>query len=489
MPDPVNSASHPPALAWLLVPNAGPAVLSLFHQSWVMASLLYCLGNGLWIALSVRRTVSRRHEEKGLTSVWVPCLLMTAGSLSWAWLSQPAGTLNDGLAWDGRHYAALYSYFATGTFAPIVPEFPYSQRIGLPFLAAHLPWAPRESFLVLHAVFWSATMVVFAICCRLCFGLSAASIYFGVLWLQILWLSIPRATVNYSFSVDSAALFFMQAWIFLLLWGRWRWLLPLCAFVGVLFKETVLLLVLLSVVVVIIGWLTARSKRAPTATPSPHLSRTLALLAVCVLAGSAARAVASGLLPLPAPLRGQWDIMLGWLALRVWDPLQIVRYLAAGFAAYGGFALLWIATIGKPRVTERRWTLTFATVLCPLYFAVCFIAGSDLTKFAFMAFPFALPILLRGLDEVSPDLAVLALLLGLPAAHVLTSIIPELPGQALPSGGQNLQGIYSWMMEYAHPAIVGSWMAWWLGGILVLRVVGFSSVWRSELHRGHGPMS
>jgi hypothetical protein len=172
----------------------------------------------------------------------------------------------------------------------------------------------------------------------------------------------------------------------------------------------------------------------------------------------------------------EWHTMVTWLSLRLQDPLQFLRYAAAAFSAYGGFALLWVGTLGKPRLRERSWTVTFATALCPLYFAICFVAGSDLTKFAFMAFPFALPLLLMHLDEVSPTFGLLALLLGLPAAHVFTPIPSPIPGDEVPR--QDLQGIYSWAMEYAHPAIVGSWIAWWLGAILVLRLAGFSSTWR-----------
>ena len=400
-----------------------------------------------------------------------------------SWLSQPTSPLNGGLAWDGRQYAAVYSYFSSGIFEPIVPEFPYYQRVGLPFLAAHLPMPAREAFLVLHWIFWTGTMVLFALCCRLCFGLTAASIHFAVLWLQIFWLSIPRTSANDTFTVDSAALFFIQASIFLMLWERGRWLLPLCAFVGVLFKETVLLVVLLSVVALLGMWLMARFKRTPAIDFSILRLRSLAVLALAAVAAVAGKSVAAEILPHGPQLRSELDTMMGWLAIRAQDPDSFLRYLAAAFAAYGGFAVLWVATLGKPRIRERHPALMFAMVLCPLYFAICFVAGSDLTKFSLMAFPFALPILLTRFDEVAPKFAVLALLLGLPAAHAFGPIVADGPGRDLPSAGQDLTGVFSWMMEYAHPAIVGSWMAWWLACILVLRSAGFANVWRPELSR------
>ncbi len=482
MPD--ERATRAPSLVWLLLPNIGPSILALLHLAWPLAPLLYCGGNGLWIFRLMRQSEQEREREKEerLSRAWVPCLLMGLGSLSLALLSQPTSPLHGGLAWDGRQYAAIYSYFSTGVFVPVVPEFPFYQRIGMPFVAAHLPLPAREAFLLLHWIFWSGTMVLFAICCRLCFGLTAASIHFAVLWLQMFWLSIPRTSTNDTFTVDSAALFFIQAWIFLLLWDRGPWLLPLCAFVGVLFKETVLLVVVLSILALAGVWLTARFKRTlPTDLPILRL-RNVTVLVAAGGAAVVAKSVAAGVLPHGPQLRGELDTMLGWLALRAQDPDSLLRYVAAAFAAYGGFALLWVATLGKPPRHERQWAMTVAMALCPLYFAICFVAGSDLTKFSLMAFPFALPVLLTRFDEVSPKFAVLALLLGLPAARAFAPIV-DLHGRDLPSAGQDLHGVFSWMMEYAHPAIVGSWMGWWLACTLVLRSAGFAAVWRPELSR------
>ena len=313
-------------------------------------------------------------------------------------------------------------------------------------------------------------MVLFAICCRTCFGLSAASIQFAVLWLQILWLSIPRGTVSYTFTVDSAALFFIQAWVFLLVSGRWRWLLPACAFIGTLFKETILLLVVLSSLALLGVWLAPRLKRSLPKDIVVLPSGTFVAIAVALVAAGVAKWVASSVLPHAQPIHGsEWETMWRWLLRRMQDPLEVLRYLTAAFSAYGGFALLAVAHPRKPWLSTNRWTSNFAATLCVLYLAVCFVAGSDLTKFAFMAFPFALPILLVRFDEGSQGLALLALLLGLPAAHPFTPIQSPLAGHEFPS--QDLQGTYSWMMEYAHPAIVGSWTAWWLACILLLRSV------------------
>jgi hypothetical protein len=173
----------------------------------------------------------------------------------------------------------------------------------------------------------------------------------------------------------------------------------------------------------------------------------------------------------------EWKTMRHWALMRLWAPMSLYRYAAAAFSAYGGFALLRAATIGRPRRTPRSWALLFAKGLSMLYLGVCFVAGSDLTRFALLAFPFAMPALLTALEDLSLDFVVLGLLLGLPAAHAFTPI--PAPMRSLPA--QDLMGLYSWLMEYAHPAIVWSWIVWWLVSIMFLRSLAFSRHWRSEL--------
>lgn len=455
--------------------NALPVLLAYAGYAWPYAALVYCASNVVAILQASRRQGADTDHPSGDTLM--PCLLMTAGALGWTWLTEPQATINGGLAWDGRQYAALYTYFSTGAFLPITPTFPYSQRIGLPFLAAHLPLMAPHAFLLLHGLFWSATMVMFAVCCRTGFQLKSSAIQLGVLWLQLLWFSIPRAVAGSAFAVDSAALFFIQSWVYVVVVNRRKAVLPVLAFLGVLFKETVLLIVLLFSCSLLIIRVAPRARRSLPVDWADLRGTPWRMLGIACLSGLAAKWIATHALPAAHLIRGsELDTMLGWISIRLQDPWQVLRYVAAALSVYGGFALLRLATLGKPAIRERGWPFTLAIVVCPLYFAICFVAGSDLTRFAFLAFPFALPLLLVEFDEVSTQFAVLALLLGLPAAHAFAPAPP--PVADLPH--QDLQGLYSWMMEYAHLAIVGSWLAWWLACTLLLRSVGFLGTWRSE---------
>ena len=95
--------------ALLLLSNLSPTIIVLSNKRWELAPLVYCAGNALWIAQGLSSRASEERPNEGLSSVWVPCLLMTVGALSWGWVSQPAVTLNNGLGFDGLHYAGIYS--------------------------------------------------------------------------------------------------------------------------------------------------------------------------------------------------------------------------------------------------------------------------------------------------------------------------------------------------------------------------------------------
>ena len=102
--------------------------------------------------------------------------------------------------------------------------------------------------------------------------------------------------------------------------------------------------------------------------------------------------------------------------MRSSDPTELIRYPACILAALGGSALLTAAwRFEHPRLppTSRPalWWLLGG------YLALCFVAGSDLTRFAWLTFPLALPLLRQASADAPPWLAVPAFLLGLPAAY------------------------------------------------------------------------
>jgi hypothetical protein len=461
-----------PAFDVLLLANLAPLAVHLWGQPFTLVACAYLGGNALWIWMAARAAGDDRGEDSG--AAWWPSIVMTIGALAWASMSQARGTVAGGFGWDGRQYASLYWFFSAHRFWPMVPEFPFSQRVGLPWLASMLPVEPAAGFAILHIVFWLATIALFAWWCHAVLGIRPVWVQAAVLWLQVFWLSIPRATAAYGYSVDSATLFFTQLWVVLLTHRRGRWALPACALVGALFKETMLLVAVLSLGAMALLYAVPRCRSGlPPAWRAG--AQGWVALALAVAAAASGKLLAARALGIPQG--SELATLAKWWSVRSRYPVEeALRYGAAIAGTYGGFVLLWLSTLGRPPSRDHGWAFRPLTIVGASYLAICAFGGSDLSRFALLAFPFALPVLMRELECVPAGFATLALLLGLPASHVFDAIPSPGPGFEYPN--LDLEGLYSWTMEYAHPAVVGSWLAWWLGAILLLRTLAFSRSWR-----------
>jgi len=87
-----------------------------------------------------------RHERAG-KAISLRCTLYATATLATValtlgWKFQPPVTLNGGLGFDGLRYRAMYDRFL-GVQTRLPFDFPYSQRIGVPFLAAKIPLPAR----------------------------------------------------------------------------------------------------------------------------------------------------------------------------------------------------------------------------------------------------------------------------------------------------------------------------------------------------------
>ena len=159
----------------------------------------------------------------------------------------------------------------------------------------------------------------------------------------------------------------------------------------------------------------------------------------------------------PGPLK----TIISWINIRALDPMQYARYLSAIFNAFGGFLVIFIVLIIE-HVRNKESDRNYLPELMAGagYLSICFFAGSDLTKFAFMAFPLMLPIVLdltnQYIDRIKFWWAWLIVILGFPVAHIIEPILSPFRGREMPN--LDVNGPYSWVMEYAHPFLVIIWL-------------------------------
>lgn len=414
------------------------------------------------LALMIHQCIERRGVEAGRWSepshrqTLLMGMVLAVFFLQHAWLTESMVRLNGGLGFDGVSYRAIYDLMKIGE-----TEFslgaPFNLRVGQPWLAGFFPFEPRNAFMATHAIFWLGAVYFFIKTCLAINIRSHGLIMLALVWVGSHWISVPRATTAYSFTVDSSLLFFSSVISYLIVTMRVGLYLLLTCAVGVIFKETVLLWVLCLTVGYIVATKNGRRLK------NKNVYHLCGILAVSVCA----QLWVGGLFPVDGG--GKIEVMLLWWNERLADPAAILRYVAAGLNALGPFILLGAIKSFFPLPNSdifegftSRWLL-LATIL---YVMICYVAGSDMTKFIFLSFPFFLPAIIsagaenRGNFEESRTFwALWAMILGcLVFAHIGQPIQTPEPGREVPN--QDYSGPYAWMMEYAHLAWVAITLIW-----------------------------
>lgn len=399
-------------------------------------------------AYCMTREEDENNRVKLASTIYIT-LYLSAVVIIISWISQPPVTLNGGLGWDGIHYASMYERFLLGT-SQLPLSSPFHQRIALPYLASMLPLEPRPAFYMLHSLFWVGAMVFFTLTCRKGFNVPHSLTILGVIWLQIHWIAVPRASASYLYTVDSAAIFFMAAVSYLFITRHNSILILVTAFAGVFFKETILL------------WCICLTFGAFFIKTKEVRKRLILTMVAAIIASALANMYCKNIFPIEAAT-GNLATLVYWAKLRALNPGEYSRYIAAIFNAAGGFLILFISLfIEYSRDKKRTWSYRPELLAATAYISICYFAGSDLTKFAFMSFPLTLPIILslvvNYIDRLKYWWAIFLVALGFPTARILEPLLSPLPGHELPNN--DATGPYTWMMEYAHPFLVTSWILW-----------------------------
>ena len=395
------------------------------------------------------------QEENGYSSTFtvkytsVTSIYITALALITTWISQPQVTLNGGLGWDGINYYSMYEHFIKG-YSDLPLSAPFHQRLGIPFLASLLPLNSRHAFYLIHSLFWLGAVVFFVLTCRKALHIPHSLTILAVVFLQIHWISVPRGASSYTYTVDSSAIFFMALLAYLFFSRHKGIFVVICAIIGSAFKETIVL------------WCICLAMGAIFIEDRNDRKSLLNTIIVAIFFSTLTSYISGKVFGVESH-GGPLNTIIFWFKIRALEPSAYSRYLAATFNAAGGFLAIALSlSIEHFRNINKTQNYLPAFVATTIYLAVCFLAGSDLTKFAFMSFPLTLPIILSLIDEYIDKnnywWAIFLVILGLPVAHLIEPIMSPIPGRELPNNDAN--GPYSWMMEYAHSFLVTSSIIW-----------------------------
>lgn len=444
--------------------------------------------------------------------------LFAASFFAMAWIAQPIIHLNGGLAWDGRNYFGMYGAFK-GYAHGDVPA-PYGQRIGLPMLATFLHGHADCNFLAWSMAFWAAGIGMWAYALRAYFRLPGVWIAVAIAWVCLAFSSPTRSAPFTPFSVEAPAITFTCAFV-LLAHARRLTVGGRCAFcvcaglAAALFKESALMWAVFGWVgCAASAWLAGGRVRRDASSRTARvgvLTRVgkalVATRALPWLGLSIGAAAGLALAQIPFGLRaGALNItMLAfWLDHRLSHPMDAVRIVGAWGLGLAPFAVLALSVVGQRAAVALRahaagsnaardGTATVAArddhvestdnaenevawtvdprglwIALALWAVVSACSGSDLTRFAFSAFPLAVPLVVRAVGDSRSRTALASLLLALPLARPWEAIpSPDIAFDAIPSG-QNWHGLYAWVAEYANPGLVGLWCAYLLASGLAL---------------------
>lgn len=383
-------------------------------------------------------------------------LLMAVTALLTGYLTQLPVSLNGGLGFDGLHYGAIYEHFKNG-HSSLPLSFPYHQRIGLPYFAALLPFEPRLAFLILHTIFWILTTLFFVLLCSK-LNIPICYTFMAVVWINSHWLSVPRAAANYSFTVDSSAIFFMMVLTYFFTIKKYL-LIILTVAIGAIFKETIMLWSI-SLISGLLFSLSLNLKNKMTRDTQDYYL--IASLLVAISLGFITNYFAYNLFPV-AENQNMFSTINFWAQQRLTDTIEIARYFGAIINAAGGFLafLLAVKLINIKNCFPTPAITGTGSIALTVYLAICFFSGSDLTKFAFMSFPLSLPIILLKVNQSIKikdfPIFIIIVILGTPVAHLTSPLLSPLPGHEVPK--QDYFGPYTWMMEYAHLSVVAIWLS------------------------------
>jgi hypothetical protein len=431
---------------YLLLPTAVTPIIPIINGT--NYPIIFFAIFAMSSAYFMTREEGENNRVKLASTVYIT-LYLSAVVILTSWISQPPVNLNGGLGWDGIHYASLYERFLLGT-SQLPLSSPFHQRIALPYLASRLPLEPRSAFYILHSLFWVGTMVFFTLTCRRGFNVPHSLTILGVIWLQIHWIAVPRASASYSYTVDSAAIFFMAALSYFFITRHNSILIIVTALVGAFFKETILL------------WCICLAFGSFFIKNREERKKLIFTMLIAIIASALANMYCKNIFPTESST-GNIATLVYWVKLRALYPGEYKRYISAIFNASGGFFIIFLSlVIEYSRDKERKYPYRPELLAATAYIVICFFAGSDLTKFAFMSFPLMLPVILslvvNYIDRLKYWWAILLVALGLPTARILEPLLSPLPGHELPN--MDATGPYTWMMEYAHPFLVTSWILW-----------------------------
>jgi len=361
---------------------------------------------------------------------------------------QPALTYSFSPLFDGNEYLKAYNYFNHQLNRYDV-SFPFNSRILVPFLASLLPFTePVSNFLALNLIFTILSVIgIYFLWKHL--NIPPGHIMTGFFWLFIHWVGIIRHNIFDPITVDVPLYFFQILLLFIIFKRNYLWLLilgPLATIQKESFPALLAVLLLLSLFEIFYQKVSYKHS---------------VIIGLSLVLSYTVKTIIDYYFPPVNPGNNSILVILFHMKETLLNPFRCIRWLVAIFTAYGPMMMLALWTSVKTRTLHKgNFNLLLLSIT---YLFLSLFAGGDMTRIAFLGFPFIMTWILIKLKDEQGFMFKAAFIAGIP----LLKFFGTIPDPAV-SGWDKF---YNWFPEFANPVIILLWLVYGILCLAMFRII------------------
>ncbi len=361
---------------------------------------------------------------------------------------QPHLTYSFSVLFDGSKYIKVYNYFAhiTDEYEVI---FPINTRILVPYLSSLLPFNdPINNFNTFNLIFIILSILPIYTLWRN-FNISSGHMMTGFFWLLIHWVGIIRHNIFDPITVDVPLYFFQAMLLIIILQRRYLWLILLGP-LATIQKESFLPLLIIVLMVALYEDYKGKMGYKPSM-----------IIALALILSIAAKSTVAYCFPPSDPGKNSIMVILFHMKETLINPFRFIRWIVAVFTAYGPLLILafWVGIKSKTLIRGNRYIIFLSLA----YLFLSHFGGGDMTRIAFLGFPFIMTWILLKLENTGGFMFKAAFIAGIPLLKILGTLSdPAVHGW---------DKFYNWFPGYANPIIIFLWLAYIILCLAMFRII------------------
>jgi hypothetical protein len=361
---------------------------------------------------------------------------------------QPHLTYSFSSLFDGSKYIKVYNYFAhiTDEYDVI---FPINSRILVPYLSSLFPSDDTiRNFNSFNLIFIILSILAIYILWRN-LKISSGHIMTGFFWLLIHWIGIIRHNIFDPITVDVPLYFFQAILLIIILQRRYLWLIILGPLATIQKESFPALLIVALLVALFEDYKEKTNYKASI------------IIGLSLVLSVAAKSIVAYYFPPADPGKNSIIVILFHMKETLVNPFRFIRWIVSVFTAYGPLLILalWVGVKSKTLTHGNRYIIFLSLT----YLFLSHFAGGDMTRIAFLGFPFIMTWILIKLENTGGFMFKAAFIAGIP----LLKILGTLSDPAV----QGWDKFYNWFPGYANPIIIYLWLVYIMLCIVMFRVI------------------